>query len=195
MEQNKKTKARDLILLSSVALASITVLSVLMILFDDRSIGHTFSLPGAIKTILISMVPVVELRGAIPIAFGAYELPLLLAFLFSYIGNCIIIPPVILLTRTVLDWLKTHVSFLKKLLERFESMILRKGEKALKYAEIGLLLFVAVPLPGTGAWTGAMIAGLLNLRLRTATPIIAVGVLVAGTIMTLLTLVFDVAFF
>lgn len=187
MEENK-TKKRDLIILIAIAAAALLVLVLFLRLVEKTQTEKTELTIGSIfKTIGISMIPVIELRGAIPIAVGEYNMSFSMAFLFSYIGNCLIIAPVVLLTRTVFEWLKRHMRFLRRFVERFEAKIRSKGEKALRYAEIGLLLFVAVPLPGTGAWTGAMIAGLMNIRLRSAIPIISVGVLVAGIIVMLVT--------
>lgn len=191
-QQNKRSRLTVILILVSISAVAIFVLCFLFNKHNESTAGE-LSLINILKTIGISIIPVIELRGAIPIAVGSYGMSLANAFLFSYIGNCIIIPPTVLLTRTVFDWLKNlkwlrvHIKWLHKLIMQFENHIRLKGEKALKYAELGLLLFVAIPIPGTGAWTGAMIAGLLNIRMKTATPIIAVGVLVAGTIITTLT--------
>lgn len=187
MKENN-SKKRDFIILTAIAAAALLVLVLFLVLVQRNQTGDTELTIGSIfKTIGISMIPVIELRGAIPVAVGEYHMSFAMAFLFSYIGNCLIIAPVVLLTRTVFEWLKRHVGFLRRGVEFFEAKIRSKGEKALKYAEIGLLLFVAVPLPGTGAWTGAMIAGLMDIRLRSAIPIISVGVLIAGIIVMLVT--------
>lgn len=181
MENNKRLSKKDTIKLIVIAAVALVVLCLFLVFLDkaDHEKGE-LTFINVIKTMAISMIPIIELRGAIPIATASYHMSYAHAFLFAYIANCIVIAPVILLTRFIFDFLKKHIKFLRGIVEKYESRLMQKGEKAMKYAEIGLLLFVAIPIPGTGAWTGAMIAGLLGIRLKIATPIIAVGVLIAG---------------
>lgn len=188
MEKNDKLNRKDTIKLLVIAAAAITVLCLFLIFVDkaEHEKGE-LTFVNVIKTMAISMIPVIELRGAIPIATSAYHMSYSQAFLFAYIANCMVIPPVILLTRLIFDFLKKHIAFLRGIVEKFENSLKRRGEKALKYAELGLLLFVAVPIPGTGAWTGSMIAAILGIRLKVATPIIAVGVLIAGILVMTVT--------
>lgn len=138
---------------------------------------------------LVSMVPLIELRGAIP--YGVvYDLPLWLTYIIAIAGNMLPVPIIYLFARRVLLWGKD-----KKLIGRFFTFCLEKGEKAGRklQAKAGrglywaLLLFVGIPLPGTGAWTGALIAAVLNMRLKRAVPVIFLGVVIAGCIITLLT--------
>lgn len=132
-------------------------------------------------TFLISMVPVIELRGAIPIAV-ANGLPPIVAIPVAVFGNILPTPFIILFVRSFFDWMKRRIPklnhFVEKLEQKGESKkgIIQKGEF------LGLLLFVAIPLPGTGAWTGALIAAMLNMRLKNAFPAIALGVISAGLI-------------
>jgi uncharacterized membrane protein len=130
----------------------------------------------------VAMTPVLELRGAIP--FGlALGLPLELAFLVSVIGNMIPVPAIILFIRQIFRWLRKH-PWWDKVITSLETKAHLKGRMVRKYRVLGLILLVAVPLPGTGAWTGARVASLLDLRMRQALPAILVGVLIAGCLVT-----------
>ncbi|MDP4133707.1 MAG: small multi-drug export protein [Bacillota bacterium] len=136
-----------------------------------------------LMTFLISMLPIVELRGAVPIGV-ALGLNTYLVLLISIIGNMVPIPFVIIFARAIINWLKK-----KKFLAWFGRWLEKKAaknvEKVIKYEKIGLFIFVAIPLPGTGAWTGALIASLFDLRLKNSILPIAWGVALAGVIMTL----------
>ena len=135
-----------------------------------------------VLTFLISMVPVLELRGAIP--FGvANGLPPLAALAVAVCGNLVPVPFIILFIRSIFAWLRTWKS-LRGLVEKLESRAEKKSETVKKYAWIGLCILVAIPLPGTGAWTGALVAALMNMRLKQAMPAIILGVIIAGLIMT-----------
>lgn len=138
-----------------------------------------------LMTVLISMIPVIELRGAIPIAAAA-GLPWYLAALSAIIGNMLPIPIIILFVRKVFEWMKKHIKFLRGIVERLERRAEKKMGSVIKYEILGLAVFVAIPLPGTGAWTGALIAALMNLRLKNAIPPILIGVVVAAVVVTLL---------
>lgn len=140
--------------------------------------------------LLISMVPLIELRGAIPYAV-AFGLPTVPSFIIAIIGNMIPVPFIFLFARRILEWGKD-----KKAIGKFFSWCLEKGEKggeklkakAGKGLYIALLLFVGIPLPGTGAWTGTLAASLLNLDFKKSTLAAIGGVLLAGTIMLLASL-------
>lgn len=138
-------------------------------------------------TALVSMLPVVELRGGIPFGVAA-GLPLPLAALAAVIGNMLPIPFLILFTRRVFEWLRRHIPALEGLIAKMEAKAESKKELVLKYKFWGLLILVAIPLPGTGAWTGALVATVMDLRLKNAMPAILGGVLVAAAIVTLVTL-------
>lgn len=132
---------------------------------------------------LISMIPLIELRGSIPVG-AALGMPWYLVYLISVVGNLLPIPFLILFVRPVFAWLKKTRLF-SGLAGWLERKLLSKAGKVTKYEMIGLLLFVAIPLPGTGAWSGAGIAALLDMRLKNALLSIIAGVLIAGVIMTL----------
>lgn len=140
------------------------------------------SIPEELIIFLISMMPVVELRGGM-IAAKLLDVELLRAFVICYIGNIIPIPFILLFIRKIFEFLKKF-SPTRKLVEKLESSSMRKSEKVQKGSKWGLLTFVAIPLPGTGGWTGALIAALLDMRIKTSFPVIALGVLIANLIMS-----------
>jgi len=129
----------------------------------------------------VSMVPVIELRGAIPLGIGL-NLPWFWVYIVSVIGNMIPVPFVILLIRPLIDYL-LHSKAFNKIGTWLDNRTKEKSKKLTKYKKLGLFIFVAIPLPGTGAYTGAMAAGILNMRLKDALPAIFAGVLVAGIAM------------
>lgn len=132
-------------------------------------------------TFLISMVPVVELRGAIP--FGvAHGLPLWTAIAVSVIGNLLPVPFVILFSRRLFAWLRRKIPKLGGAISRLEERAKRKSKAVQQFSFFGLVLLVAIPLPGTGAWTGALVAAILNMRLKRAFPAIALGVVIAAVL-------------
>ena len=139
-----------------------------------------------ITTFLISMVPVVELRLGLPygIALGL-EYPL--ALIAAVVGNLVPVPFIVIYIRRIFAWLRMHWAKLDGFITRLENRAHLKSEKVQKYGFWGLWLLVAIPLPGTGAWTGALVAALLNMRLKNAMPAIALGVCTAPAIMTAIT--------
>lgn len=137
-------------------------------------------------TMLVSMVPVIELRGAIPIGVAA-GLDVKTALIVSIIGNMLPVPVIILFVRKVFAWMRTMSHKLDKLVCRFEEKAMAKSDMVDKYELFGLVLLVAVPLPGTGAWTGALVAAMLNMRLKRAFPAIFIGVIIAGVIVSYIT--------
>ena len=137
-------------------------------------------------TMLVSMIPVIELRGGLP--FGvALGLPYYLAFPAAVIGNLIPAPFIIVYIRRIFELLRRYLPSLKGLIDKLEKKAHLKGKKVQKYKYIGLWLFVAIPLPGTGAWTGSLAAAFLGMRLKKAMPAVVLGVLTAGCIMLGLT--------
>jgi len=127
------------------------------------------------------MIPLIELRGAIPI--GALQgLPWIGTFLVSVLGNMLPVPFILLFIRKILTWMHATRHF-HKIAEWLEDKANKKSDQVLRYASFGLMLFVGIPLPGTGAWTGALIAALLNMRMKYALPSIFAGVTIAGFIM------------
>jgi len=137
-------------------------------------------------TMLVSMLPIIELRGGLP--FGvALGLPYYLAFPAAVIGNLIPAPFIIVYIRRIFKFMRRHMPRLNSLVDKLEQKAHLKGEKMLRYEALGLWLFVAIPLPGTGAWTGCLAAAFLDIRLKKAMPAVILGVLTAGTIMLTLT--------
>ena len=133
----------------------------------------------------VSMVPLIELRLAVPMGTGM-GLPWQSTLLVAIIGNCLPIPFILIFVKKVLTWMRGCSI---KLFSRVSNFMFEKADKNRKridkYAAIGLFLFVAIPLPGTGAWTGALVAALFDMRKKTAIPSIFGGVVAAGIIMTL----------
>ena len=147
---------------------------------------HKTAAGEALLTMLISMLPVVELRGGLP-AGVAMGLPIPVAFAASLVGNMIPVPFIILFVRPLFRWVRVHIPRLGGFVARLESRAKEKSVDVSRYQTWGLLIFVAIPLPGTGAWTGALIAAVLNMRLKRAVPVIFAGVVIAGCIITVLT--------
>lgn len=133
--------------------------------------------------LLTAMIPVGELRASIPVGLAS-GLPLAETFILSVVGNMLPVPFLILFVRPVLTWLK-RFPILERIISRFELKTGEKADKIKTYVAWGLFTFVAIPLPGTGAWTGAFIAALLDLRLKLAVPVILGGVVGAGIIVSL----------
>lgn len=136
-----------------------------------------------LMTFLISMVPVIELRGAIPVATGAGLSPWV-AIPTAIVGNLLPIPFIILFIKKIFAWMRKISPKLNKIVDKMEAKAEKNKAKVLKYAFWGLTLFVAIPLPGTGAWTGALIAAMLDMPLKKAFPSIVLGVLGAGIIIS-----------
>ena len=139
-----------------------------------------------IATFFLSMLPVGELRLGLPygIALGL-EYPL--ALMAALLGNMVPVPFIIVYINRVFLWMRRRIPLMDSYITRLETKANFKGETVQKYGPIGLLLFVAIPLPGTGAWTGALIAALLGMKTERAFPYILLGVCIAASIMTLVT--------
>lgn len=137
-------------------------------------------------TFLISMVPIVELRGAIPIAVH-HGLDFHLAIPVAIIGNLLPVPFVIVFIRKIFAWARKKLPRLDRAIGRLEARAQKRAGLVQKYTFWGLFLLVAIPLPGTGAWTGALVAAMLDMRLKRAFPAIALGVLTAGLLVAILT--------
>ena len=137
-------------------------------------------------TFLVAMVPVVELRGAIP--FGVVRgLNLWTAIISSVLGNLVPVPFIILFIRRIFAWMRAHMPKLDGLVTRMEKKAEKNRAAVEKYAFWGLAILVAIPLPGTGAWTGALVAAMMEMRLKRAFPAIVIGVVIAGVIVSVVT--------
>ena len=133
-------------------------------------------------TFLMAMVPVVELRGAIPYAL-AHGVDVLPALILCIAGNMLPVPFIVLFIRKIFELIK-KVPKLSGVIERLERRAHLKGNMVRKYSALGLFILVAIPLPGTGAWTGALVAGVLGMRLKNSLLSIFLGVIAAGVIVT-----------
>ena len=136
-------------------------------------------------TFFVAMVPVLELRGAIPIGM-AHGLPFWPALIVSILGNLLPVPFIIVFVKKVFAFLRKISPKLETLVRKFEQRAESKYDLIEKYEMLGLFILVAIPLPGTGAWTGALVAAMMNMRLKKAFPAIALGVVAAGIIVALI---------
>lgn len=147
------------------------------------------NLIGYLGTFIISMIPIIELRGAIPVAVFTFHLTYVEAFVISFIGNILPVYFIVKFIRPIFDLLG-KIKFFRVIIEWISEKATKKiaESKKLQTATIlGLYLFVAIPLPGTGAWTGSLIANFLDLPPKKAVPPIIAGVFTAGVIILALT--------
>lgn len=145
------------------------------------------SLPAKlISTFFISMVPILELRGAIPIA-TMHGLNLWLAIVMAVIGNLVPVPFIIIFSRKLFAWIRIKLPRLNNIIERLERRADKHSKAVNQYKFWGLFILVAIPLPGTGAWTGAFVASMLEMRIKKALPAITCGVFAAAIIVAVLT--------
>ena len=149
-------------------------------LFGDSLFGKS------LFTVFVAMLPIVELRGAIPVGV-AIGLDVRYTFILALIGNLIPVPFIILFIRRILEWLRTKSEWLDRVINKKVEKTMKHSDLIYKSKLLGLMIFVAIPLPGTGAWTGALLAALLDLRLKNAFPAILCGVLIAGILISVLT--------
>lgn len=145
------------------------------------------TVPGRIvATFFISMVPVIELRGGLPYGIASgLDYPIALAA--AVLGNMAPTPFIIIYIRRVFHWIRQRSEWCNNKITAMERKAHLKGRIVRKYSIIGLCILVAIPLPGTGAWTGALVAAMLDIRLKRALPAIFLGVCIAATIMTAVT--------
>lgn len=152
--------------------------------------GHIISalqgMPRELAVVLISTLPVSELRGAIPWAVLVMNMPLAKVYLLAVLGNLVPVIPLLLLLNRLTEWLGRFPVF-RRPLDWWFASVERRGRVVEKYGAIGLTLFVAIPLPITGAWTGCVAAMLFKKKFRYALPAIVCGVLLAGVIVSFLT--------
>lgn len=144
------------------------------------TLGENFS--PEMVTLIVSMLPVVELRGGL-IAAKLMDIDFFRAFIICFFGNILPIPFILLFIRKIFNLLK-RIPKVEEIITKLEARSLRKADNVRKYRILGLILFVGIPLPGTGAWTGALIADLLDIRIKHSFPAICLGVLIAGVIVS-----------
>ena len=148
--------------------------------------NHMDGLPRELIIFVISLLPILELRGGL-LAASILGVPIVPALCICIIGNILPIPFILLFIEKVLEWMKKT-----RLFHGFAEWLEKKAtgpkaEKIRKVEFLGTLLFVGIPLPGTGAWTGALVAAMLNMRLKRAFPAIALGVVIAGIVVAFVT--------
>jgi len=143
----------------------------------------SLDLSNILAVLAIAASPISELRGAIPIAIAGFHFPWYYAFLLAIIGNLLPVPFILLFLDAIIPVL-CKVPALDRMIQWFLARTRRRGKIVERYERIGLALFVAIPLPITGAWTGSIMAALLGMRFKYAFSAIVVGVLIAGVIVT-----------
>lgn len=140
-----------------------------------------------LKTFVMAMVPVIELRGAIPYGAGIAGLPIWQATLIAVFGNLLPVPFLVVFTRDIFSWIRKKSDKLNNIVQMMERKADRNKDVVLRYEFWGLMILVAIPLPGTGAWTGALVAAMMDMQLKRAFPAIALGVVAAAFIVTWVT--------
>ncbi|MBS5940019.1 small multi-drug export protein [Clostridium sartagoforme] len=139
-------------------------------------------MPKELVVFIISMVPILELRGGL-IAASLLGIGVVKAIFLCIVGNIIPIPFILFFITPIFNWMKKTKLF-RPMVEKLEKKSMAKSDQIKKYEFWGLALFVGVPLPGTGAWTGALIASLLGIKTKKASLAILLGLIMATTIMT-----------
>lgn len=147
----------------------------------------SLGLSKELVVIIIAALPIVELRGAIPVGIEVFNMPWYTAFGLAFVGNLLPVPFILLFFEAVAKWL-SRVPVFKRLLDWLLERTSRRGSVLDRYKRAGLALFVAVPLPVTGAWTGALMGVIFGLGFRYSIISIVSGVIIAGVIVTTLTL-------
>lgn len=137
----------------------------------------------SITVFIVSMLPIIELRGGM-IAAALLDLSLVKGFVICLIANIIPIPFILWFIRIILNWMR-NVNMFKKIVKWLDEKVEKKKSQIEKYGFWGLVLFVGIPLPGTGAWTGSLIAAMLDMNKKKAFLAAAIGVVIAGIIMAL----------
>ena len=151
-----------------------------IVYFFTETVGEEFCV------LFCSMLPVIELRGAIPLGAG-FDLPWWQTYLIAVIGNMLPVPIILLFVKSVLTWMgKCRIKFFNKIANKMFEKAEKNRAKVEKYAFWGLTLFVAIPLPATGAWTGTLVAALFDMKFWKSLLAAFIGVLIAGVIMTLI---------
>lgn len=142
--------------------------------------------PPELVTVLVAMIPIAELRVALPLALSTYHLPLISAFLYSFIGNMLPVFFILWFLGPVSDFLSKHSAFCRRFFAWLFARTRRRFEKSSKRygVMIALIIFVAIPLPVTGAWTGSAAAFLFGVPYKKAVLAIALGVMIAGLIVS-----------
>lgn len=142
-------------------------------------------LPDVLAILVVAMIPIAELRGAIPLGILGLDVPASVTFGWAVVGNFVPVPIIVFALGPVSEWLRRHIRFFDRFFEwLFERTQRKYGGRMERWRDLALISFVAIPLPFTGAWTGALAAFLFGVPARRALPLIAVGILIAGVIVT-----------
>jgi uncharacterized membrane protein len=159
-----------------------------MIIETSQAVEFLKGIPPEVSTMLISMTPIFELRGAIPVGIGAYKMTIAEAFLWSVLGNVLVVAILVIFLEKFTGFLMKHFKFWKRFFDwLFERTRRKASDKIEKYGDWGLFFLVAIPLPVTGGWTGSLAAFLFGIPKKKSIPIISLGILIAGVIVTILT--------
>lgn len=147
------------------------------------------SFPDGLATFLIAMIPITELRASIPVAILNFDMHPFEAFLYSVLGNIFAGILVIIFVENILHLLLNHFDYLNKIWQKYIKRIhVKNKEKFEKWGAVALVTFVAIPLPFTGIVTGAIAASIFQIPFRQAIPLLALGAVIAGVIVTMLTI-------
>ena len=139
-----------------------------------------------ILVFIISLMPILELRGGL-LAATLLKVEPAVAYIISIVGNALPVPFILLFIKNILDWMgKSKVKFFKKIVKVLEGKVEKNKNKIEKYGYLGLVLFVGIPLPGTGAWTGCLLAALLDMNRKKSFICILLGIIMASIIMMIL---------
>ena len=136
-----------------------------------------------VSVFIVSMLPIIELRGGM-IAAALLNISLIKGFIICFIGNILPVPFILWFIRKILDWMR-NVKYFKKIVKWLDQKVENKKGQIEKFGFWGLVAFVGIPLPGTGAWTGTLIAAMLNMSKKKAFLAATLGVLIAGIIMAI----------
>ena len=142
----------------------------------------TYAIALWITVVLVSMLPFLELRASIPLGIFVFSLPPFYVFLVAIVSNILIVPVILILFERVEKWLRRYPRWARLMDWLFERTRKRAGQKVERYEALALILFVGIPLPGTGAWTGSLIAYLFGMDIKKSFLYISAGVLIAGSL-------------
>jgi len=160
-----------------------------MLVDVNQTVEFLKDVPSQVSVLIISMTPIFELRGSIPVGVGIYKMGILETYFWAVLGNMIPVIFLVYFLETVSTWLSKRFIFWKKFFDwLFQRTRKRAGDKIEKYGSWGLFFLVAIPLPVTGGWTGSAAAFIFGIEKKKAIGVIFCGILTAGIIVTLLTI-------
>jgi uncharacterized membrane protein len=152
----------------------------------DAIIDWAEQLPGPLAVVVLAMLPIIELRGAIPVAQEVFGMSRFEAYWWAVLGNTLPIPFILWLLPPVAGWAERHWDWLHRVIDRLSGYSERRHSKRFdRFRDFALITFVAIPLPVTGAWSGALASYVFGVEKRKALGLIVVGVLIAGIVVTL----------